>query len=50
MSALNVPPEDVADYMLPGGVPLFPAKVGEPEYLGNNSILGKRLTLKRLFE
>ncbi|CAB3245006.1 unnamed protein product [Arctia plantaginis] len=47
MGALKVPPEDVADYILPGDVPLFPAKVGEPDYLGNNSILGAPIDMNR---
>ena len=41
MRALGVDSEQVEDYMLADGVPLFPEKIGEPGYLGDNSILGK---------
>ena len=41
MKELDVPEELVADYKLQDEVPLFPAKIGEPEYLGNNKILGE---------
>ncbi|XP_037292457.1 chondroitin sulfate synthase 1 [Manduca sexta] len=44
---LGVPADDVDDYMLPGEVPLFPAKVGEPGYLGDNKILGAPLDMNR---
>ncbi|CAH0399323.1 unnamed protein product [Chilo suppressalis] len=47
MRELHVPPEEVADYTLPGDVPLFPAKVGEPGYLGDNQILGAPLDFNR---
>lgn len=41
MHELQVPPEKVADYMLPGDVPLFPVKVGEVGYLGDNKVSGR---------
>ncbi|KOB78645.1 Chondroitin sulfate synthase 1 [Operophtera brumata] len=44
---LGVSQDHVEDYELPGGVPLFPAKVGDPEYLGNNSILGAPIDFNR---
>ncbi|CAG9791100.1 unnamed protein product [Diatraea saccharalis] len=47
MRELHVPPEEVADFKLPGGVPLFPAKVGEPGYLGDNNILGAPIDFNR---
>ncbi|KAJ8714761.1 hypothetical protein PYW07_002986 [Mythimna separata] len=44
---LNVPEELVADYKLQDDVPLFPAKIGEPDYLGNNKILGAPIDMNR---
>ncbi|XP_045501289.1 chondroitin sulfate synthase 1 [Colias croceus] len=44
---LGVEQDQVADYELPGGVPLFPAKMGTPGYLGNNKILGAPIDLNR---
>ncbi|XP_053611389.1 chondroitin sulfate synthase 1 [Plodia interpunctella] len=44
---LAVPEDQVEDYMLPGGIPLFPAKVGDRGYLGNNKILGAPLDMDR---
>lgn len=37
---LSIPRDEVDDFVLPGDVPLFPAKIGEPGYLGDNKILG----------
>lgn len=38
---LGVKGHHVTNFVLPGGVPLFTAKMGEPGYLGNNTILGE---------
>ncbi|VVC98773.1 unnamed protein product [Leptidea sinapis] len=40
---LGVNKEQVADYVLPGDVPLFPTKMGMPGYLGDNRILGTEI-------
>lgn len=42
MRELGVDEDEVENYILPGGVPLFPAKIGEPGYLGKNKIYGKK--------
>ncbi|GBP61743.1 Chondroitin sulfate synthase 1 [Eumeta japonica] len=47
MKELSVATEEVADYKLPGDVLLFPAKIGQPDYLGDNSVLGASLNLNR---
>ncbi|XP_063830166.1 chondroitin sulfate synthase 1 [Ostrinia nubilalis] len=47
MHELQVPSDQVADYELAEGVPLFPAKIGEPGYLGDNEILGAPIDLNR---
>ncbi|XP_013192040.1 chondroitin sulfate synthase 1 [Amyelois transitella] len=47
MRELSVPEDEVEDYVLPGDVPLFPAKLGERGYLGNNKILGAPLDMNR---
>lgn len=47
LQQLEVPDDKVAEYMLSGDVPLFPAKVGEPGYLGNNKILGAPIDMNR---
>ncbi|XP_061720012.1 chondroitin sulfate synthase 1 [Cydia pomonella] len=47
MKELHVPQEQVADYMLPGDVPLFPAKIGDKDYAGDNSILGAPIDMSR---
>ncbi|CAG9565853.1 unnamed protein product [Danaus chrysippus] len=44
---LGVKMDQVADYELEPGVPLFPAKIGEPGYLGNNRILGAPVDFNR---
>lgn len=41
LQQLGVAADDVDDYRLPGDVPIFPTKVGEPGYLGDNRILGE---------
>lgn len=38
---LGVEVDKVENYVLPGGEPLFPHKMGEDGYLGNNRILGE---------
>ncbi|KAJ2949392.1 hypothetical protein O0L34_g15306 [Tuta absoluta] len=47
MKKLEVPSEAIADYVLPGDTPLFPAKLGEPGYLGDNEILGAPIDMNR---
>ncbi|XP_049871595.1 chondroitin sulfate synthase 1 [Pectinophora gossypiella] len=47
MKYLGVAAEQVGDYMLPGDVPLFPAKLGDPDYLGDNEILGAPIDMSR---
>ncbi|CAH2048998.1 unnamed protein product, partial [Iphiclides podalirius] len=44
---LGVEADKVEDYVLPGGVPLFPDKMGEDGYLGNNQILGAPIDMNR---
>lgn len=38
---LGVKGHHVTNFVLPGGVPLFTAKMGEPGYLGDNTVLGE---------
>ncbi|KAL4717208.1 hypothetical protein ACJJTC_017095 [Scirpophaga incertulas] len=47
MHELQVPPEQVMDYTLPGDVPLFPAKLGDLGYLGDNNILGAPIDMNQ---
>lgn len=47
MRELDVPEDLVANYQLQEGVPLFPAKIGETDYLGNNKILGAPIDMNR---
>ncbi|XP_045513002.1 chondroitin sulfate synthase 1 [Pieris brassicae] len=47
LNKLGVEPDQVADYMLLEGIPLFPAKIGEPGYLGDNNILGAPIDFNR---
>ncbi|KAF9821324.1 hypothetical protein SFRURICE_012941 [Spodoptera frugiperda] len=47
MKELQVPEDQVEDYKLPGDVPLFPAKIGDPDYLGDNKILGAPIDMNR---
>ncbi|KAI5643856.1 chondroitin n-acetylgalactosaminyltransferase domain-containing protein [Phthorimaea operculella] len=47
MKELQVPSEAIADYVLPGDTPLFPAKLGDPGYLGDNEILGAPIDMNR---
>ncbi|XP_046966394.1 chondroitin sulfate synthase 1 isoform X2 [Vanessa cardui] len=44
---LGVATDEVANFVLPGDVPLFPVKIGEPGYLGNNKILGAPIDFNR---
>lgn len=44
---LSIPRDEVDDFVLPGDVPLFPAKIGEPGYLGDNKILGAPIDMNR---
>ncbi|XP_014359354.2 chondroitin sulfate synthase 1 [Papilio machaon] len=44
---LGVDADKVEDYVLPGGEPLFPHKMGEDGYLGNNRILGAPISMNR---
>ncbi|XP_045776005.1 chondroitin sulfate synthase 1 [Maniola jurtina] len=44
---LGVEGKHVNSFVLPGGVPLFIAKMGEPGYLGDNRILGAPIDFNR---
>ncbi|CAH2261527.1 jg20151 [Pararge aegeria aegeria] len=44
---LGVEGTHVNNFVLPGGVPLFTAKMGEPGYLGDNRILGAPIDFNR---
>ncbi|XP_041980482.1 chondroitin sulfate synthase 1 [Aricia agestis] len=44
---LGVHGDDVTSYVLPGNVSLFPVKMGQPGYLGNNRILGAPIDFNR---
>ncbi|XP_068622557.1 chondroitin sulfate synthase 1 [Battus philenor] len=44
---LGVEADKVEEYILPGGEPLFPDKMGDPGYLGNNKILGAPINMNR---
>ncbi|XP_059047987.1 chondroitin sulfate synthase 1 [Achroia grisella] len=44
---LSVPADQVEDFVLPGDIPLFPVKLGESGYLGNNTILGAPIDMNR---
>ncbi|XP_023945613.2 chondroitin sulfate synthase 1 [Bicyclus anynana] len=44
---LGVKGGQVTSFVLPGGVPLFTAKMGEPGYLGDNRILGAPIDFNR---
>ncbi|XP_034833325.1 chondroitin sulfate synthase 1 [Maniola hyperantus] len=44
---LGVAGKHVNSFVLPGGVPLFIAKMGEPGYLGDNRILGAPIDFNR---
>ncbi|CAK1541983.1 unnamed protein product [Leptosia nina] len=44
---MEVDQEQVPNYVLPGDVPLFPVKMGQPGYLGDNRILGAPIDFNR---
>ncbi|XP_048484446.1 chondroitin sulfate synthase 1 [Plutella xylostella] len=47
LKALGVASDHAQGYTLPGGLPLFPAKIGQAGYLGDNEILGAPVELDR---